>query len=435
VAPPSFIPDVSSSTHQQEVQAISNHNQRILLISSMKSAPQSFMPADLISGRGRSRRQTPPSVTSRGSANLVSFRWPIENWQPGPFKQYPFQFSHESKYLLKNHQPIESTRFELALRSMDALTSEKTWYLDAVLQHAFDHQKPCAVYSRLLISPEYSEARFITPVSLSEIDSFVFANNTLYVDIRIADSPLTLAGIPALASSSVPSAHNILPFAGLQNASCGLYANGIIQTLFHLPAFRAAVYATHEGSSLVREMQRQFGGLEVPSRASAPRLLLKAFGWNQTDILLHHDASDFVRFFLGKLSESYGDSTIHDLFATKFTQTTRTTDFLAPRVDSILMLALDEHESGSLDDALSTLFIPEIRDQFFQGRSDIPINSEILDFPPVLIIHLRRFELNRLTGKREKNSEPFSSKRDGRNTTTLFVFSLFSGQLSRLSLF
>jgi hypothetical protein len=291
---------------------------------------------------------------------------------------------------------------------MDALSSEKTWFLEAVLQHAFDPQKSCAVYSPLLISPQFAEARFVTPVSLSEIDNFLFANNTLYVDIRIADSPLASSGVPALVGSSVPSAHNILPFAGLQNAGWGSYVNGIIQMLFHIPAFRATVYDMPEGSSLVRELQRLFGGLEVPSRTSSSRLLLKAFGWNQADVLLHHDSSDFVRFLLGKLSESSGDSTIQDLFAIKFTPVTRTADFLAPRVESILTLAVDVHGSGSLDDALSKAFMPEIRGQLSPGRSDIPINSEIVDFPPVLIVHLRRFEFNRLTGKREKNNESFS---------------------------
>jgi hypothetical protein len=162
------------------------------------------------------RRQNPPPVASKPDSNSTRFRW-----QPGSFKQFAFQFSHGSKYLIKNHQPIESNRFDLVLCTMDAVTADMTGYLEAILQQAFDPQKSVIVYSPLVISPPFSEANFVTPVALSEIDSFLFANNTFYIDVRIPDSLIPSNGVPALPGSTVPAPTSVLPFAGLQTLGWG----------------------------------------------------------------------------------------------------------------------------------------------------------------------------------------------------------------------
>jgi hypothetical protein len=231
----------------------------------------------------------------------------------------------------------------------------KFWYMEVIIPYAFDSQKSVIVYSSLVISPHSPEAHFLTPVALSDINNFfLFQHSTLYLELRISDEPFSSSRVPTGSESSLPRVPLPVSYAGLQNIGWGSYVNGVVQALFHLPIFRGVVYSLTDAAGVVRELQRLFGGPEIPAKAfSSTRLLLGAFGWSQTDVLLRHDSGDFVRLLLSKLTETAEDQRVLDLFAVKFMT-------LPPQ----LGLSLDIRQAGSVDEALARSLAPAEVAQF-----------------------------------------------------------------------
>jgi hypothetical protein len=81
---------------------------------------------------------SPIPIASSPNCKYVRFRWQLDKWQQGLFKQIHFTFNDCSKYTLRNHQPPESSNLELTLRPAIHLTAEEIWYIEAIVHHAFD---------------------------------------------------------------------------------------------------------------------------------------------------------------------------------------------------------------------------------------------------------------------------------------------------------
>jgi uncharacterized UBP type Zn finger protein len=93
-------------------------------------------------------------------------------------------------------------------------------------------------------------------------------------------------------SGSVPRA-NGTPFAGLRNEGATCYLNAVMQSLFHLPALRRAVYRMPsenpppgEAPSTALALQRLFYRLQNGSRSQSTGELIASFGWDSEDAML-----------------------------------------------------------------------------------------------------------------------------------------------------
>jgi hypothetical protein len=96
--PPSFFPDASSGTHQQEVQALRNHNQHILFITPMRTNPK--LPSTNIlsvqsNPHSEQRRTSHPNSFLLHSPTFSSRQrswsdWPIAGWSSrSPISTFP----------------------------------------------------------------------------------------------------------------------------------------------------------------------------------------------------------------------------------------------------------------------------------------------------------------------------------------------------------
>jgi hypothetical protein len=190
--------------------------------------------------------------------------------------------------------------------------------------------------------------------------------------------------------------------------------NSVMQSLFHIPKFRAIVYSVERPTVIIRELQRLFGNLQLSSKPSSPRLLIKAFGWALDDVVMQHDAQGFLSLLLSHLKGAPGlDASISDLFIGRCSTTPRplSLDFLT-HLDTHMTLMVDIKGCGSLEDAIARLYAPAFREQYYDTKSDIPASIEFYEFPAVLMLVLSRFELNPLSQARNKITDFFSFPED-----------------------
>jgi ubiquitin C-terminal hydrolase len=336
-------------------------------------------------------------------------------------KQFSFHFSGGGKYLIRNQQPIEATHLEFTFRPQDPISREEIWYVELVIQHAFDFQKAAILYSPLVISPSTQEAKLITSVSIAEVDSFLFMPSTLYIDIRIADEPFGSAGSPALPGSSVISLVQPIPYAGLLNLGSTGYMNSVLQSLFHIPRFRETVYYLNPTTRTIRELQRLFGGLHVAAKVCSTRLLTQTLQWGETETFqgrtlpVQRDAQSFLRLLLNHIRENSVDPSVAALFTGKLATAIRTLhiDLATSHIDEFYDIPLEVRGCSSLTESLAKFIEPQllpVSDPYF--RQDQSMGVEFVELPPVLIFSLRRSVYNNLTGKREQITDFFSFPED-----------------------
>jgi hypothetical protein len=107
------------------------------------------------------------------------------------------------------------------------------------------------------------------------------------------------------------------PYGGLKNEGATCYLNSVLQTLFHLKAFRRAVYAVPtephkpgEKMSVVLALQRLFCRMQMQGesgKATSGVELLASFGWDENDMLVQQDVAEFINIFFERIEESMQD--------------------------------------------------------------------------------------------------------------------------------
>eukprot|EP00672_Neobodo_designis_P026237 CAMPEP_0174833856 /NCGR_PEP_ID=MMETSP1114-20130205/4489_1 /TAXON_ID=312471 /ORGANISM="Neobodo designis, Strain CCAP 1951/1" /LENGTH=1468 /DNA_ID=CAMNT_0016067755 /DNA_START=228 /DNA_END=4634 /DNA_ORIENTATION=+ len=101
-------------------------------------------------------------------------------------------------------------------------------------------------------------------------------------------------------------------FTGLVNQSSTCYLNALLQSLFHLPAFRKAIYhlrvdpGTEASASIPLALQQLFWSLEQKQRTRTVNLT-KAFGWDSAEAAVQHDTHELVRKLFDVLEHQFNE--------------------------------------------------------------------------------------------------------------------------------
>ena len=97
---------------------------------------------------------------------------------------------------------------------------------------------------------------------------------------------------------------------GLKNQGATCYMNSLLQTLFHLGAFRQAVYSVptedkenNDVPSILLALQRVFYRLQFGNRSVCTKELTKSFGWDVSDAFTQHDVQELNRVLCDNLAE------------------------------------------------------------------------------------------------------------------------------------
>lgn len=196
---------------------------------------------------------------------------------------------------------------------------------------------------------------------------------------------------------------------GLKNQGATCYMNSLLQTLFHLHAFRQVVYATPSeqedtNDSVSLALQRVFYRLQMQNKAVSTKELTRSFGWSQIDSFMQHDVQELYRILCDRLEEKMKhtkvDGTIKNLFEGKvqsFIQCVNV-DYQSFRDESFYDLQLLVKDCKDIYESFRKYVEVEMLqgdDQYEAegyGKQDARKGLRFLQFPPVLNIQLRRFE-------------------------------------------
>lgn len=199
-------------------------------------------------------------------------------------------------------------------------------------------------------------------------------------------------------------------FVGLKNQGATCYMNSLLQTLFHIPYFRKAVYhmPTTENdmpsASIPLALQSLFYKLQYSDSSVATKELTKSFGWDTYDSFMQHDVQELNRVLCEKLEDKMKgtvvEGTIQQLFEGHHMNYIEcvNVDYKSTRKESFYDLQLDV--KGCRDVYASFDKYVEVErlegdnkyhaEQY--GLQDARKGVLFIDFPPVLQLQLKRFE-------------------------------------------
>jgi len=214
-------------------------------------------------------------------------------------------------------------------------------------------------------------------------------------------------------------------YVGLKNQGATCYMNSLLQTLTHLPYFRKAVYHMHttDGedpeSSIPLALQRIFYKLQYSDTSVSTKQLTKSFGWDTYDTFMQHDVQELNRVLVDKLEEKMKgtsvEGTMAHLFRGKFTNYVRciNVDDESQRDEDFYDLQIPVKGCKDLYASLDEYVKEEILDGDNQyhseryGKQDAKKGVDFKSLPPVLELHLRRFEYDFVTDAMAKINERF----------------------------
>ncbi|KAL5720643.1 ubiquitinyl hydrolase 1 [Ranunculus cassubicifolius] len=199
-------------------------------------------------------------------------------------------------------------------------------------------------------------------------------------------------------------------FVGLKNQGATCYMNSLLQTLYHIPYFRKAVYhmPTTENDmpsgSIPLALQSLFYKLQYSDNSVATKELTKSFGWDTYDSFMQHDVQELNRVLCEKLEDKMKgtvvEGTIQKLFEGHHMNYIEciNVDYKSTRKESFYDLQLDV--KGCRDVYASFDKYVEVErlegDNKYHaeqhGLQDAKKGVLFIDFPPVLQLQLKRFE-------------------------------------------
>lgn len=199
-------------------------------------------------------------------------------------------------------------------------------------------------------------------------------------------------------------------YVGLRNQGATCYMNSMLQSLFHLPAFRRLVYRMHTtgtedvSKSIPLCLQRLFVNMQCSDKACSTKALTKSFGWDDYQTIVQHDVQEFSRVLLDNLEEKMKntelDGEIAKLFRGKYRSFIRCVNvpFESSKIEDFYDLQLVVKDTPNLAASFEKYLETESlegdnqynTDQY--GKQDAKMGTEFVEFPSILHLHLRRFE-------------------------------------------
>ncbi|XP_051113564.1 ubiquitin C-terminal hydrolase 12-like isoform X2 [Andrographis paniculata] len=200
-------------------------------------------------------------------------------------------------------------------------------------------------------------------------------------------------------------------FVGLKNQGATCYLNSLLQTLYYISSFRKVVYqmptsyTDEPAKSIPLALQRLFYKLQYSKSSVATNELTGSFGWNRLDVSnTQHDVQEINRLLCEALEEflkgTAVDGAIKQLFEGHHKNYIECiyVDYSSSKMESFYDLQLDvkgcRDVYASLDKFVEVEYLDNDNKYHAEhfGLQDARKGILFMDFPPVLQLHLKRFE-------------------------------------------
>lgn len=234
-----------------------------------------------------------------------------------------------------------------------------------------------------------------------------------------ADSPKFIKVRILIEEMFVPSAvprgraynsKSVTGMVGLDNLGATCYLNALLQMLYHVNQFRQSVYrmpCTELGStSTPLALQGVFRELQTSEKSVSTDTLLKAFGWTSQDAFMQQDVQEMMRVLLDKIEENMKgtvvEGVVNKLFSGKVSSFIRciNVDYESRRLEDFYDIQLDVKGCKNVLDSFRKYTEKEVLsgdnqyDAEALGKQDAEKGIIFQSFPPVLTIHLKRFDFD-----------------------------------------
>jgi len=198
---------------------------------------------------------------------------------------------------------------------------------------------------------------------------------------------------------------------GLINNGATCYLNSLLQMLFNINKFRYAVYQLPHESEIFSEsttlaLQSVFKNLQYSMHEVSTQELTTAFGWSNQDADIQQDVQEMMRVLLDKLEEKMKgtsvDGIIRSLFGGKFCSYIKcvNVEYESKREEDFYDIQLEVKNCKNLYDSFKKYTEVEMLDGENQydageyGKQNARKGVVFTSFPPVLTIHLKRFDFD-----------------------------------------